>query len=101
MVFGWFRSKKPDAQSAPASQGQAVRFWRRQALEAALIKACTQCNAPGIYKSEARIKEGWPGCYVEPGDERDEQPVGDVCPNCHHPRPYDQALGEIWKKEYN
>jgi hypothetical protein len=77
-----------------------VRMWRRQALEATVIKACKKCNAPGRYMSEARIKEGWPGCYVEPHSEREGEPVGSKCPNCGAKRPKNGHLGEIWKKEF-
>lgn len=100
MILSWFRPKKSTATEGPAAEAVGAKFWRRQSLKAAVISACAQCDAPGRFMSEARIKEGWPGCYVKAGDERDGQSVGDVCPNCNTRRPKDRTLGEIWKKEY-
>ena len=80
--------------------------------------SCPACGAPGQYQSaaitrdgysEAQIAEmlalrpdmaamaehfrkGWPGCYVEMGDPRDHQPVGETCPNCGADRALPQKL---------
>lgn len=69
-----------------------------QKIEANVIHACAACRAPGVWKSEPSIKEGWPGCWVEPGDILKDQPVGPQCPNCGAERPGDRSLGVIWEK---
>lgn len=79
------------------------RSWRSQAVTANVHLACTGCGAPGVWSTERRIKEGWPGCYVEPTDSRswrDDKSVGNICPNCGVGRGPGliKALGEIWRK---
>jgi hypothetical protein len=78
----------------------SVHSWRSQGLTAAVHLACPHCQAPGVYKADDRILSDWPGCYVQPDDERVDQPVGDHCPNCKASRGPNaiKRLGEIWRK---
>ena len=64
----------------------------RKSLEATVIHACPHCEAPGVYKSDKRTFDLWPGCYdlIKHG-----QPVGNICPNCKKPRRKDLELGEL------
>lgn len=79
-----------------------VRSYREQGLSATVHLACEHCQAPGVYSDQSAIQAGWPGCYVEPGDERVGQSVGDRCPNCHGSREPSliKRLGEIWRKRF-
>jgi hypothetical protein len=82
--------------------GDQVRTWREQGLSATVHLACEQCRAPGVYTDEPKIQMDWPGCYVEPGDPRVGQSVGDRCPNCRASRSPSliKLLGEIWRKRF-
>jgi rubredoxin len=86
----------PNPQTVPVQS----EILRRQSLEAIRITACTDCGAPGVYKSDSSIEAGWPGCYVEPGDSLDTKPVGYYCPNCGAARSQDENLSEIWSREW-
>ena len=68
---------------------------RHYTLDRVVMRACMGCGAPGVYKHHESILAGWPGCYVEAGDERANQSVGDVCPNCHIRRPEPEPLPQI------
>lgn len=76
-----------------------VRFYRSQGLHATIHRACEKCMAPGKFLSDERIRTEFPACYVPPGDERDDTPVGDHCPNCNASRSPGliKQLGEIWR----
>lgn len=58
----------------------------RWSCEAAIIKACPHCRAPGVYKSaldrDATMFLSWRNIVVPASDARVNQPVGAVCPNC-------------------
>lgn len=71
----------------------------RASISHTVIRACPRCLAPGLFRSEPRIREGWSGCYVEPGDERDGKPVGAHCPNCGAPRGTEliEERGVVWR----
>lgn len=99
----------------------------RRSVEANVILCCVVCLAPGRYRhdrltrdgyGDAEVAEalatdpnthgkahflraGWPSCYVEQGDPREGQPVGDICPQCGAPRPPHVYLGEISVTEFN
>jgi hypothetical protein len=77
-------------------QVSGVRFIRHQKAEATIIRACPNCNAPGIYTSRPDVKAHWPGCWISGGDDKENQPVGEVCPNCSELRTRDEPLGVIW-----
>lgn len=79
-----------------------VRSWREQALAATVHRACTSCGAPGIYNNLDWVYASFPGCYVEAVDERVNQPVGNVCPNCKANRNPGliEKLGEIWRRRF-
>jgi predicted RNA-binding Zn-ribbon protein involved in translation (DUF1610 family) len=64
----------------------------RKSLEATVIHACPHCEAPGVYKNDARTKEFWRGCF---DPTRVNQHVGDKCPNCGRRRLKDTNLGEL------
>jgi len=64
----------------------------RKSLEAVLIHACPHCEAPGVYKNDARTMQLWPGCY---DPKRNNKPVGRACPNCGSTRARDKDLGEL------
>lgn len=88
-------------------QSSGARTWRSQGLHATLHQACPHCQAPGLFRCEERIRVGWPGCYVDPLDERVDQPVGDTCPNCdtsrktpHKGKSLVHYLGEIWRRNF-
>nr|WP_294550010.1 hypothetical protein [uncultured Rhodopila sp.] len=63
------------------------------------ILACPECQAPGLFSSEERIRAGWPGSYVPPGDPREGKPVGGQCPNCSAARGPELTIdqGVVWK----
>ena len=66
----------------------------RKSLEGVLIHACPHCEAPGVFKNDARTRELWPGCWVcSLGNVN--KPVGDICPNCRKSRHKDKDLGEL------
>ncbi len=96
MLFG----SEEDEGPVTRQQKSGGRVIRRQGVHANVQRACKKCQAPGRYLSEDSIRDGWPGCYVAKGDEREGQPVEGDCPNCGAPRPKSEALGEIWHKEY-
>lgn len=77
-----------------------LHVYREQGLSATLHRACRHCSAPGIWSSDASIKTGWPGCYVEPGDHLVGHSVGPMCPNCSADRMPSlwNNLGEVWRK---
>lgn len=86
---------------------QSSRITRSQGLHATVHCACPHCQAPGVYTYEESVRVGWPGCYVEPIDERVGQSVGDTCPNCSESRkpapgkePLLKRLGEIWRQNF-
>jgi len=81
----------------PAEHGDYVEIIRRQSLQAVVVRSCTQCGAPGNFKSHDRIRDGWPGCYVPPGHPMDTQLVGDVCPNCGADRPAHEPKGDAMR----
>ena len=64
----------------------------RKSLEAIVIHACPNCDAPGVYKADERTLRFWPGCYDE---KKVNQPVGKLCPNCNMRRKRDRNLGEL------
>lgn len=72
----------------------------RRTLAASVIPACGGCRAPGSYVSHESVRAGWPGCYVEPDDERLGQRVGDECPNCGASRVgTERPLGVIYERD--
>jgi hypothetical protein len=81
---------------------EQIRTWREQGLSATVHVACSNCHAPGVFTSAAQIKPAFPACYVEPGDERDGQPVGEICPHCQTGRAPTliKRLGEIWRRKF-
>jgi hypothetical protein len=84
----------------PTQVIQTSDLLRRQSLEATIFRACGSCGAPPTYKSHESIRDGWPGCYVEPGDPLDNQLVGDICPNCGAKQLSPEPRGEIWAREW-
>lgn len=100
-LTGWPQPAEPEGitvdEGAVHDASMAMGTEITSSLSAVVIRACRICQAPGRYLSEQRIKEGWPGCYVEPSDPRDGTPVGSVCPNCKEKRPGDEDLGKIWE----
>jgi len=68
---------------------------RKQSLDANVARACPKCQAPGTFRDELRIKEGWPKCY-DPN--RKNESVGETCPHCGEPRPKLESLGTVWEK---
>jgi hypothetical protein len=77
-------------------------IYRSQGLHATVHKACEKCGAPGKFLTNETIEQQWPGCYVPPGDERHDTPVGDRCPHCQASRTPGlmNYLGEIWRKNF-
>lgn len=71
----------------------------RASISHTVVRACPRCRAPGLWSSEPRILDGWPGCYVPPGDARAETPVGDRCPHCAAPRARNltEPRGVVWR----
>jgi hypothetical protein len=69
----------------------------RQTLHASVVRACVECQAPGLYQSSESFVEKYPELYRPAWA---GQPVGDVCPHCGHKRPKTEDLGEIWSKEW-
>lgn len=71
---------------ARVTEGAGRTFGAAAAYNADLVntvtRACPRCTAPGLFKSEERIHDGWPRCWVPPGDPRDNKSVGDYCPQC-------------------
>ena len=65
----------------------------RKSLEATVVRACPNCEAPGVYKSDERTLQLWPGCYAE--NATGQRQVGTVCPNCGKPRRRNVDLGEL------
>lgn len=90
-----------------SDQNSGARTWRSQGLHATVHCACPHCQAPGVYTYDESIRVGWPGCYVDPVDDRVGQPVGDTCPNCEASRKPTsdrwspiKSLGEIWRRNF-
>lgn len=79
---------KAGEREVEASSSQHPGAWVR----ASVTPACRSCMAPGLYKAEERIREGWPACY---DPDRAGQPVGAVCPQCGARRPADIDRGHI------
>ena len=76
-----------------AKQESSIVFGiTRKSLEGTIIHACPKCEAPGVYRNDARTQEKWPGCYDRM---RNNRPVGDRCPNCGAQRRRDKNLGEL------
>jgi hypothetical protein len=73
---------------------------RSAAFEFKVTPACRDCGAPGVYSDEERIRDGWPGCFIDPAskltrDRKPGEPVGKYCPNCGDVRPEDDDLGTV------
>jgi rubredoxin len=84
---------------SPRVQSVPVDIARKQSLEAVILRACSDCGAPAVYKSASAIRDGWPGCYVEPGEPLEDKPVGELCPNCGIARHgHTEELGEVWHR---
>ena len=66
----------------------------RKSLEGVLIHACPHCEAPGVFKNDARMRELWPGCWSSSLEDFN-RPVGDICPNCGKRRRNNKDLGEL------
>ena len=81
---------------------QGAKIWRSQGLHATVHRACANCQAPGVFSFAEHVRTGWPGCYVDPLDDRVDQPVVDRCPNCSFSRKPTlmERLGEIWRRNY-
>ncbi len=80
-----------------------VGFYRRQSVEAIVLRACRYCGAPAVYKSsDDRNFDQWPGVLVPPDSPRVGEPIGRRCPNCQSTRDAsdDEHLGEVWAKEF-
>ena len=66
--------------------------------------ACPHCRAPAVFHSirtdpAGSIRDGWPGCWVQAGDDREGEPVGELCPNCGSVRPGDVPSDE-WRRTH-
>lgn len=89
-----------------SEQNSGARTWRSQGLHATIICACPNCQAPGVYSCDENIRVNWAGCYVDPLDDRVDQPVGEICPNCNTSRKtvdggsLIKRLGEIWRRNF-
>ena len=75
-----------------SEQAHVVLGITRKSLEATVVHACPYCGAPGLYKNDAYNAKNWPG-IIDP--KRNNQPVGNVCPNCNRDRRKDLSLGEL------
>lgn len=78
-------------------QGLAIGVFRTQSLEASVTKACSYCQAPGLYGDHPSLIEKWPKCYRPAWKGRS---VGEICPQCGNKRTGDIGLGEIWRKDF-
>ena len=69
-------------------QDTSITWGVKSTFHRTVIRACRHCGAPGRFLSHPSIRDGWPGCYVEPDDHRNGMNIleGD-CPNCGKPRP--------------
>jgi hypothetical protein len=97
-ALGWFR-RTYEASAAAPGQNFGAGAPGRASIAHTVIRACTRCSAPGVFRSEDRIREGWSGCYVAPGDVRENKPVGAHCPNCGAPRGREliEDRGVVWR----
>lgn len=84
-------------------QNDTVTSRRRQSVEAVRVRACSSCQAPGVYKAENDPNvdhyRPWPAIVLKVDDKRVGTAVGGVCPCCGKERSADDDLGEIWHKE--
>jgi hypothetical protein len=82
------------------SQITGAEFTRHTELRAVVVKACTYCNAPGVYSADPAYKQTYPTIYVDRSSGLCGQPVGPYCPNCNRTRDSNsvQDLGVIWEK---
>jgi len=82
----------------------STRSWRRQGVVAAVHRSCRHCQAPGTFTPAEHIRTNpaWSACYVEQGDPREGQSVGDTCPACGRSRNPSliERLGEIWHRQW-
>jgi len=79
----------------PKVASSTTALWRKQTLNATVIRACSSCGAPGHFHDVSGVNVG---CY-DPS--RINEPVGDVCPCCNAPRPAVEDKGQIWSKEFH
>ena len=80
-----------------------VGIYRRQSVEAIVLRACRHCGAPAVYGSDDNMAFAqWAGCQVPAESPLIGKLVGSVCPNCGHARrpEDDEHLGEIWAQEF-
>lgn len=71
-----------------------IGIWRKQQLEAEVIRACGNCGAGGKYHDVPDVNVG---CF-DPS--RKGEYVGETCPNCGAERPPIHQLGRIWSKRF-
>lgn len=71
-----------------------IGIWRKQKLEAEVIRACANCGAPGTYHDVPDVNVG---CF---DPLRRGQWVGEVCPNCGKDRTPPEKRGTIWSKHF-
>jgi hypothetical protein len=64
-------------------------------LDRIIHRACTNCQAPGVFASHESIRIGWPKCHVAEDDALKGISVGDVCPCCGAERPKPETLPTI------
>jgi len=74
-----------------------VGVWRKQTLEANVIRSCKNCGAPGYWHDTPNVNVG---CYApEKVTKLGEDPVGLVCPNCGADRKSAvEGKGTIWTR---
>lgn len=78
----------------PQKKSVGAGIYRKQKLEAEVIRACTNCGAPGFYHDVPDVNVG---CF-DPA--RKGRFVGDTCPNCHKARTPPEKRGVIWSKRF-
>jgi hypothetical protein len=71
-----------------------IGIYRKQQLEAEVIRACRSCGAPGFYHDVPDVNLG---CF-DPS--RKGQYVGEICPNCDSERARPERKGVIWSKHF-
>jgi len=97
-----------EIETSPTNHQVVMGAKRVQNLHAIRIYACPHCQAPGVWKSLSDpnveyFREKWAGVLIAEDDERVNQPVGDICPNCNASREEvpDEDLGVVWSREIN
>ena len=75
-------------------------FIRHQEIKATVVRACTNCNAPGTFVKLNDYWGQWLGCCVGESSPKLGKEVGEYCPNCGSIRPSSltEDRGIIWEK---